>query len=115
MSYVTSVTIVMDYATPEFEAAVTAPHRFRADTEWQDSFARINTDEAGGSKIPSHDVFAAGLNYCERDWLRAWADGLPWQSWGVVVVDTEGDAPEVWTYGVSATRSVRPGLPELAS
>lgn len=100
MSYVTSVTVVVTYASPEFREAVTRPHRFRSGEEWADAFRELDMDAAGGTKGSYHAVFAAAINYADRETLRAWADALPWLDfvYGIVLVDSEGHAPEVWTY-----------------
>lgn len=103
MSYVTSVVIVVDWSSTDFEAAVTAPSDFgRGEAETQ--FRAINMDGAGGTKYPGTDVYAAGLNYADREALIAWLDALPWSSWGVVTIDSEGSWPIAKVYGVGGKR-----------
>lgn len=104
MSYVTSITIAVDYAPPDFEAAVTAPSNFGREGALVTSLRALDMDASGGTKYPSHSVFAAGLNYADREALVAWVDALPWRddlTHGVVVIDSEGDSPEVLVYGVT--------------
>lgn len=97
MSYVTSVVIVVGYATKEFEEAVTAENDFGRG-ELVTAFRALDMAGAGGTKYPGTDVFAAGLNYADAEALRAWLDALPWYGFGVVTISTEGAYEQIRIY-----------------
>lgn len=114
MSYVTSITVVVDYASAELRAALLASSDFGREEGYQTALRELNRDQAGGTKLTGHRVFAAGINYADREALRVWADALPWGvTNGVVLVSTEGDHAEAWVYAdpvqpVNVTRVVTP-------
>lgn len=101
MSYVTSVTIVLTYADDKFRAAVTEPSDFGRG-QHVTQFREMDTlTQSGGTKVLQQDVFSAGLNYADREALRSWLHALPWPkySYGVVLIDTEGENVEVLQFG----------------
>lgn len=115
MSYVTSVIIVVGYASPAFEEAVTAPSEFGLGG-METSFRELDMDASGGTKYPGGNVYAAGLNYADPDFLTAWLDALPWYGWGVATISTEGAYESIRVYdGPGDPTVIRPGEPPTPS
>lgn len=104
MSLITDATITVHYARKELLALLDQP--IPSDTHRQQSFRKIDTEAAGGTKAFCSDLYAAAFNYVSTYELEEWFCSLPWHEVDCVVLTACGENQDLLTITVFGGRTV---------
>lgn len=98
MSLITDACLYVSHATPGTKDRLTEPLPF--DNWRHQAFRRVPWETSGGTKGMAADVYVAGFNFVvPEDLVAHLADVLGDTSDAVLVVQMEGDPPEVHMFG----------------
>jgi hypothetical protein len=98
MSHITNTLIFASYVPQAVEGLIEQPLPF---DDREQSFRRLDTGPAGGSKVFTSDLYAAAFNYVGTSDIQDWFAALPWGTAGAAALITseEGSTNIVTTLG----------------